>query len=46
MFEQFAEGIEDAGYLASVHKLDEHGEAELDDPEIKAAKVKNRRISE
>lgn len=33
------EGIEEAGYLANVHALDEEGDAELEDPEIKAAKV-------
>lgn len=38
-FRQLAEGIEEAGYGASVHKMDEQGEVELGDPEIKAAKV-------
>lgn len=36
---QFAEGIEEAGYGASVHEVDEQGEVELVDPGIKAAKV-------
>lgn len=36
---QLVECVEDGGYLASVHAVDEQGDLELEDPEMKASKV-------
>ena len=33
------EAVEDGGYEANLRTVDEEGDVELDDPEIKAAKV-------
>lgn len=37
--QQLVDAVESGGYEAKVHAVDEEGVAEVDDPEIKAAKV-------
>lgn len=36
---QLLEAVEDGGYEATLRSIDEEGDVEFDDPEIKAAKV-------
>lgn len=36
---QLLEAVEDGGYEATLRTIDEQGDVEIDDPEIKAARV-------
>lgn len=39
---QLLEAVEDGGYEANLYAVDADGEAEIEDPEVKASKVRER----